>query len=77
MILLDAKICSVPQFIGALLCNFETIDLDIKSSVPLALDGWVNPSDTLFLATESLHYLWPPYIEESPRCSKCVLRSII
>ena len=76
MILLDAKICSVPQFTVTILCNFETIDLEIKSSVPLALDGWVNPSDTLFLAEESLHYLQPPCIEESPRCSKCVLRSI-
>ena len=50
----------MPQSIGALLCNFETVDLDIKSSVPLALDGWVNPSDTLFLAAEALHYLQPP-----------------
>ena len=51
MISLDAKTRSVPQFIGAPQCNFETTDLGIESSAPLSLDGKVNPSDTLFPAT--------------------------
>ena len=51
MISLDAKTRSVPQFIGAPECNFETVDLGIKSAVPLALGGKVKPSDTLVLAT--------------------------
>ena len=42
MISLDAKTCSVPQFIGAPQWNFETADLGIKSLAPLALGGWVN-----------------------------------
>ena len=53
MILLDAKTRSVPQFIGVPQRNFETADLGIKSSVPLALGGRVNPSDTLVLAMET------------------------
>ena len=57
MISLDAKTRSVPQFIGALERNFETTDLGIKSSVPLALGGWVNPSHTLVLAIETIHHL--------------------
>ena len=72
----DAKTRSVSQFIGAPQCNFEIADLGIKSLVPLASNGWVNPSDTLGLATESLHHSRPPHIEESIRCSKCVSRSI-
>ena len=39
MISLDAKTRSVPQFIGAPQRNFETTDLGIESSVPLALAG--------------------------------------
>ena len=54
---LDAKTRSVPQFIGAPQCNFETIDLGIESSVPLAPSGWVNPSDILFLAIKTIHCL--------------------
>ena len=71
-ILLDAKTCSVPQFIGAPKHNFETADLGIKLSVPLAPNTWVNPSETLVLAVESLHHPWPPRTEESQRCSKCI-----
>ena len=52
---LDAKTRRVPQFIGAPQRNFETTDLGIESLVPLALDGWVNSSDTLVLAMETLH----------------------
>ena len=76
VISLDAKTCSVPQFIGAPQRKFETVDLGIESSVPLALSGWVNPSDTLVLATETIHRPQPPRTEESPRFSKCVLRPI-
>ena len=76
MILLDAKTRNVPQFISASQCNFETIDLGIESSVPLASDGNVNPSDTIVLTLESLHHSQPPCIKESPRCSKCILRLI-
>ena len=47
MISLDAKTRSVPQFIGAPQFNFETADLGIESSVPLALGGKVNPGDAL------------------------------
>ena len=47
MVSLDGKTCSVPQFIGAPQHIFKTTNLGIKSSAPLALDGWVNPSDTL------------------------------
>ena len=75
-ILLDAKTRSVPQFIGAPQRNFETVDLGIKSLAPLVLGGRVNPSHTLVLATVTIHRLWPPYTEESPRCSKCISRSI-
>ena len=57
MISLDAKTCSVPQFIGVLEHNFETTNLGIKSLAPLALGGWVNPSDNLVLATETIHHL--------------------
>ena len=60
---IDGKTLSVPQFIGAPKHNFETADLGIESSVPLALDGWVNPSDTLFLATKSLQCSQPPIPE--------------
>ena len=73
---LNAKTHSVPQFIGPPKCNSETIDLDIESSTQLALGGQVSPSDTLFLAIEIIHYLRPPHTEESPRCSKFILRSI-
>ena len=52
---LNSKTCCVPHFIGASLRNFETIDLGIKPSVPLALDGKVNPIDALVLAMEGLH----------------------
>ena len=52
----------MPQFIGAPHRNFETTDLGIKSSTPLAPDGWVNPSDTLVLAMKILQHSWPPYI---------------
>ena len=76
MILLDAKTRSVPQFIGAPQRNFETVDLGIESFLPLAPSGWVNPSDTLVLAMETIHHPQPPRTEESPRFSKCVLRSI-
>ena len=76
MILLDAKTHSVPQFIGAPHRNFETPDLGIKSLGPLALDGRVNPIDTLVLTVETIHHLWPPRSEETLRCSKCVSRSI-
>ena len=48
---LDAKTRSVPQFIGAPQRNFETVDLGVKLLMPLAPDGWVNPSDTLVPAT--------------------------
>ena len=56
MISLDAKTRSMPQFIGAPQRNFLTTDLGIELSVPLALNGWVDPSDTLFLSMEILHY---------------------
>ena len=75
-ILLDAKTHSVPQFIGAPELNSKTIDLGIKSSVPLSLGEWVNLSHTLVLATETIHHPRPPHTEESPRCSKCISRSI-
>ena len=71
-ILLDAKICSVPQYIGASLHKFETTDLGIKLPVSLAPDGWVNLSDTLVLAIESFHHLQPPHTKKYPRCSKCI-----
>ena len=70
MILLYAKTRSVPQFIGAPQRNFETADVGIKFSVPLALGGWVNPSDTLFLDMETIHIPQPPCTKESPRFSK-------
>ena len=54
---LNAKTSSVPQFIGASPYIFETIDLGIKFSNPLALYGWKNPSDTLVLVVEVLHRL--------------------
>lgn len=76
VISLDAKTCSVPQFIGASLRNFETIDLGIKSSMPLALNGGVNPDNTIFLTMESLYGLQPPHTKESPRFSKFVWRLI-
>ena len=56
MISLDAKTHSVPQFIGAPQRNFEISDLGIKSLVPLAPSGQVNPSDILVLATETIHH---------------------
>ena len=52
---LDAKTHSVPKFIGAPQHNFEIVDLGIKLSVPLALDGRANPNDTLFPSVEDLH----------------------
>ena len=55
MISLDAKTRNVPQFISAPQRNFETTDVGIESAMPLALDGWVNPSDTIFPAIETLH----------------------
>ena len=73
---LDAKTRSVPQFIGAPQHKFETADLGIELSAPLALGGWVNPSHTLFLAIETIHHSRPPRTKESPRYSKCILRSI-
>ena len=76
VISLDAKTCSVPQFIGAPQRKFETADLGIKSSVPLAPSGWVNPSHTLVLAMKTIHHSQPPRTKESPRCSKCISRSI-
>ena len=45
---LDAKTRSVPQFIGAPQRNFETADLGIESSVPLALGGWETLVTPLF-----------------------------
>ena len=75
MVSLDAKTHSVPQFIGGSQRNFETTHLGIELSVPLALGGRVKPSHTLVLAMETIHHPWPPRIEESPRFSKCVLRS--
>ena len=65
VISLDAKTRSVPQFIVAPQRNFETVDLGIESSVPLASGGWVNPSHTLVLATETIHRSQPPRTEES------------
>ena len=56
VISLDAKICSVRHFTGAPQHNFETADLGIESSTPLALDGWVNPTNTLFPDIEILHH---------------------
>ena len=50
---LDAKTRSVPQFIVAPQRNFETVDLGIESSVPLAPGGWVNPSHTLVPAMKT------------------------
>ena len=76
MILLNAKTHNVPQFIGAPQRNFETIDLDIELSVPLAPGGWVNPSHTLVPATKTIHHSQPPRTKESPRCSKCISRLI-
>ena len=73
---LDFKTRSVPEFIGALQRNFETIDLDIKSSAPLAPGGWVNPSHTFVPATETIHHPRPRRTKESPWCSKCISRSI-
>ena len=73
---LDAKTRSVPQFIVAPQRNFETADLGIESSAPLAPGGWVNPSHTLVLATETIHHPRPPHTEESLRCSKRVSKSI-
>ena len=64
---LNAKTRSVPQFIDASQCNFETTDLGIKYSAPLALDGRVNHSETLVSLAESLHHPWPPGTKESPR----------
>ena len=61
---LDAKTCSVPQFIGASQCNFEIANLEIESLVPLALDRWVNPSDTLVLVIEIIHHSWPPHAKD-------------
>ena len=55
-ILLNAKTRSVPQFIGAPQRKFETADLGIESSAPLALGGWVNPSHTLVPATKTIHH---------------------
>ena len=43
----------MPQFIGASQHKFEIVDLGIESLVPLALNGWVNPSDTLVQATKN------------------------
>ena len=76
MISLDAKTSSVPQFISAPQRNFEIVDLGIELLVPLVLGGRVNPSDTLVLAMETIHRPRPPRIEESPRFSKRILRSI-
>ena len=76
MISLDAKTCSVPQFIGVPQSNFEIANFCINFLVPLALGGRVNPSDTLVMVTETIHHLWPPHTEESLRFSKCVLRLI-
>ena len=73
---LDAKTRSVPQFIGAPQRNFETVDLGIESLAPLAPGGWLNPSETLVPATETIPRSRPPRTEESPRFSKCILRSI-
>ncbi len=53
---LDAKTHSVPQFIGAPQHNFETIDPHIKLSMPLALYGQVNPSDTLVPTVKTIHH---------------------
>ena len=57
MISLNAKTHIVPQFIGAPQRNFETANFGSEKLAPLALDGWVNPSDTIFLATEIFHHL--------------------
>ena len=76
MILLGAKTRSVPQFIGAPQRNFETADLGIELSVPLALSGRVNLSDTLVLDIETIHRPRQPHIEESPQCSKCISKLI-
>ena len=73
---LDAKTRSVPQFIGASQCNFETADLDIESLVSLALSGNLNPSLTLVFSMETIHHLQLPYTKESPKCFKCISRSI-
>ena len=73
---LDAKTCSMPQFIGAPQHKFETTDLHIKSLVPLALSGWVNPIHTLVPTMKTIHHPQPPRTKESPRCSKCISRSI-
>ena len=59
MISLNAKIRSVPQFMGAPQCNFETIDLGIELLALLALDRLVNPSDTLVPLTETIHLPLP------------------
>ena len=67
---LNVKTRNVPQFIGAPQCNFETTNLGIESLAPLALNGWVNPSDTLVFATETIHHLQPPHTVESLRYSK-------
>ena len=55
VISVDAKTRSVPQFIGAPQRKFETVDLGIESSVPLAPGGWVNTSHTLVPAMETIH----------------------
>ena len=73
---LDAKTRSVPQFIGTPQRKFETADLGIESSAPLAPGGWVNPSHTLVPATETIRHSRPPRTKESARCSKCISRSI-
>ena len=76
MISLDAKTHSMPQFIGAPKRNFETANLGIESSAPLALVGWVNPSHTVVPATETIHHSQPPHTKESPRWSKWITKSI-
>ena len=73
---LDAKTRSVPQFIGTPQRKFEITDLGIESSAPLALDGWMNPINALFLAIETIHRSRQPRTKESPRCSKCISRLI-
>ena len=73
MIFLDSKTRSVPQFIGASQHNFETIDLGIELLVPLALNGQVNTSDTLVLASESLHCLQHP-VPRSLQGALCAYR---
>ena len=74
MMPLDANTYRMHQFISASLHNFETIDLGIKSLVPLALDGLVNHNNTLVLVAENIQWLQKPHTKEFPRCSKCILR---